>query len=122
MRTWDDGHVGISIEQSESILRIHPCVPDGEHPPFNGSGTLTKIRDGVMKLSGLGAASMTRRHLRLLASALLDEGFSILVAERAAGHRLPMATIERSGLLAGMWVIDLRAVRLMGRSKGGEEA
>lgn len=115
MRTWDDGHVAISIERITSLLRLHPCVPAGGHPRYSGSGLLVEIREGVAKVAGLDAEKVTRRHLRLIASALLEEGVHTLAADRAPGHRLPMARLETEGLLAGWWTIDLRAVRLGAR-------
>lgn len=118
MRVWDDGRVAISMERISSFLRLHPCVPEDDHPPFCGSGLIVDIRGGVAKVLGLDAAHCTRAHLRLIASALLEEGVHTLAADRAPGHRLPMARLETEGILKGWWTIDLRAVRLGPRARG----
>lgn len=117
MRRWDDGKVGVSLERVVSVLRIHPGVPDGTHPPFTGSGLLLDVSEGVAKLAGLSADQITRAHLRLIARALLEEGISTLIADRATGHRLPLATQIETGPFAGWWTVDLLSVRLAGRRR-----
>lgn len=115
MRFWDDGAVAVSLERRMSILRIHPCVPEDEHPPFSGSGVLVNVRDCVATLAGLRAETLSRAHLRLIARAFLEEGIHTLVEDRAPGHRLPMGELIVGGVLDGLYTIDLRKIRFEGR-------
>lgn len=118
MKTWDDGHVGISLERVSSILRIHSAVPEGAHPPFTGSGTLVGIGESSAKVVGLRCDELSRAHLRLIASAMLDEGIETLIADRAEGHSLPFARRIMYGPLEGWLELDLVAARLSALRRG----
>lgn len=109
---WDDGHVAISFQITSGYLRLHNCVPEDSRPPFIGGGLVVGVRDGVAEIVGFNVDGVTRAHLKLIASFLLEKGVHTLVAERVAGHRLPYAKLETEGLFAGWWTINLREVRL----------
>lgn len=112
VRIIDDGHVAISIEVHGGTIRIHPAVPNDDHPPIIGVGEFSNVTADVVKLSAFRAEGMTTRHVKLIYREMLAMGYRWLVAERMGMHKLPGAETVQEWPFSGWQRVDLVASRL----------
>ncbi len=113
MITLTGGGVAITFEDRGGTLRLLDHLPAAgdAHPPFVAAAEITRLNDTIAKISALRGAGVTRRHLRLIARLLTQQGYATLYADRLTGHILPQAEPITAGDWMGWWRVDLgRAV------------
>lgn len=90
-------------------LRFFESDNPADWAEFDAFCILQHWRPGLACLRGLHG-QLSRKLLRQLAATLLDQGITIIYADRAPHRKLPIATKIDSGDFAGMWRLDLKAI------------
>lgn len=113
MHHLDDGVAAITYEDRGGTLRALACIPaeDDDMPKYIAVGEVTRLSADIAKLHAF-AGEMSRRHMRLIARLLLDQGYRIAYIDRANGHIMPLATRITDGDWAGWWRLDLVELRI----------
>lgn len=116
MRHLDDGVAAITYEDRGGTLRALAGIPaeDEELPKYIAVGEVTRLNADIAKLHAF-AGEMSRRHMRLIARLLLDQGYRLAYIDRADGHVMPFATRITAGDWVGWWRLDLVELRMGGR-------
>lgn len=90
-------------------LRVYATQNPADFEDYVAAMNVSRIRHGVCLLSMFCGKQIGVRAVRAIAQKLVSCGYCTAIAERAPSRKLPFAQLIPTGVLAGMWEIDLKA-------------
>ena len=92
--------------ETETIRLFDKDCGDIQKPPYKGVVKIDYIVDTVARAS-MAYGTFNKGDVRRIYAHLRSRGVKILLADRAAAHRMPGGTLIQGGPLAGMFEVKL---------------